>query len=78
MKGTDCTAAQISSASEFLAMVSHWPIGAARATMNRGEIVQAIAWYGALRFQAAKSGVGGTLERPGQLWKPNRGGEGSD
>lgn len=65
MKGTDCTPEQIASADAFLAGAG-WR-DEANVRVSREDIVRCIAWYGALRFIAARDGVGGTLEVPGEF-----------
>ena len=74
MKGTDCTPEQVEHASQFLADRG-WKASMVRGANRREDIVRVIAWYGALRYQAAKSGVGGTLEQPGELVTAEKGGD---
>ncbi len=66
MKGTDCTPSQIVSASQFLA-ARGWPDDDIRREFKREDIVRIVAWYGAMRFQAGRDGVGGTIDRPGEF-----------
>lgn len=64
MKGTDCTPEQIAHASEFME-IARWPVSAPTAKCSRDQTARLLAWYGAMRFQAGRDGVGGTLEKPG-------------
>lgn len=66
MRGTDCAAEQIASASSFLGDRG-WPLKGLRAVLTRDDAVRLIAWYGAMRFVAGRDGTGGTLEHPGVL-----------
>ncbi len=65
MKGTDCTPGQLASADAFLS-ARGWPTGN-RAVIARDDLVRLVAWYGALRYIAARDGEGGTLETPGEF-----------
>lgn len=66
MKATDCTPEQIESAEQWL-HDRGWPVDAEVARVNRQQMARLVAWYGALRFQAGRDGIGGTFERPGIL-----------
>ncbi len=68
MKGTELTPEQIESARQFVAgrMKQDEPYpDEQRVTVPFGDIARIVAWYGALRYQAGATGIGGTFERPG-------------
>jgi hypothetical protein len=69
MRGSDCTQDQLDHASAFLDGRG-WPTGADSGVSTRADIVRLIAWYGALRFKAARDGEGGSMESPGALYTP--------
>jgi hypothetical protein len=73
MKGTDVTPEQLQSAREFIAARR---IGSEMGqilgddqllSVRFGDVARLLAWYGALRFLAGKSGMGGSLESPGPM-----------
>ena len=74
MRGTDCTNAQLDAAHRFIA--TH-PLRGAQlpldqpVTLAYGELVRIVAWYGALRYVAAREGNGGTLENPADVIAAN-------
>jgi hypothetical protein len=69
MRGTDVTTEQVEHARAFWLARSLNPAaivnGVVYASMD--DIARMMAWYGALRFEAGRTGEGGTLERPGEL-----------
>jgi len=71
MRGTDVTPEQLQSAREFLAARSHGRLeghsDAVSVELPLGDLARIVAWYGAIRYQAGASGIGGTLERPGAI-----------
>ena|SRR5215831_5341743 len=65
VKGTDITEAQLASASEFLTALG-WSEGEALRNASRKNIALLLAWYGALRYQAAAHNLD-SLQQPGSL-----------
>jgi hypothetical protein len=71
MRGIDCTPEQLASAKQFIESRQR---GARRqlgdtdmVTLPVADLVCIVAWYGALRFQSGRDGVGGSLEAPGEF-----------
>lgn len=60
--GSKLTRDQIDAAKKFLTTIG-WPESEAKRTVSREDIAKAIAWYGAIRFQAGAHGIG-SLEHP--------------
>jgi hypothetical protein len=73
MKGTELTQEQIQSAREFAVarQVKGFEAGtiddAHRVAIRFGDLARLVAWYGAMRYEAGRTGEGGTLEKPGQM-----------
>lgn len=68
MRGKDCTPEQLKSAEDFImARASTVTKRPKQVSMPFDDLVRLVAWYGALRFTAARDGVGGTLEKPGPM-----------
>lgn len=74
MRGTEVTEAQIQSAREFIAARQsrdslNYPVldDATVLPVKFGDFARMLAWYGALRYTAGSTGVGGTLEEPGPM-----------
>jgi hypothetical protein len=65
IKGKDITRAQIASANDFLTAMG-WKDTETIRGIKRADVALLIAWYGALRYQAAIDHVG-TLINPGRL-----------
>jgi len=65
IKGTDITPQQLASASQFLTALG-WKEEEAVRAAKRSDVVLLIAWYGALRYQAAIHHIG-SCEDPGPL-----------
>lgn len=67
MRGLDCTDAQLDAADRFITEHPMRGIHVSRdqaVTVPYGEIVRVVAWYGALRYIAARDNSGGTLDNP--------------
>ena len=64
MKGTDCTPEQLAAAERFVLNGVRMADVPERFVMKRVDLVRLIAWYGAIRFRAAKAGIG-SEEKPG-------------
>ena len=76
MVGTDCTPEQLKSASDFVRArhVDGYskapklsPSSDQQIVIRWAELVNLLAWYGALRYTAGRDGTGGTLENPGPI-----------
>ena|ERR1700729_3947856 len=69
MKGTDLTKEQLRAAEIFILETAGRRVGmdapSGIVTMQFDAMVRLLAWYGAVRFKAARDGSGGTLENPG-------------
>jgi hypothetical protein len=66
MKGTDCTPEQLRHARRFL-VDRGWNSAVEKAIITTEDLIRIVAWYGALRYQAAATGEGGSLNQPGEL-----------
>jgi hypothetical protein len=68
VKGTNCTPEQLASAEEFImARASTVTKRPKQVSMPFDSLVRLVAWYGALRFEAGRDGIGGTLEKPAPM-----------
>lgn len=76
MRGTDCTPGQLKSASDFVRArhVDGYskapklsPFSDQQIVIRWADLVNLLAWYGALRYTAGRDGTGGTLENPGPI-----------
>ena len=71
MRGTELTPEQIGSAREFIQgriRVGSMPEDeTVVVSMEAGNLCRLLAWYGALRYQAGASGIGGTEQKPGPI-----------
>jgi hypothetical protein len=65
VKGTDLTKEQLASASDFLTALG-WTESEPIRQATRERVALLIAWYGALRYQAAAHQLG-SYEAPGRL-----------
>src|SRR5215831_2879920 len=62
--GSKLSKKQLDAASQFLDLLG-WTTSHPSSKVRREDIARIIAWYGAIRYQAAANGMG-TLEAPGR------------
>jgi hypothetical protein len=71
VKGSDCTPQQMESAREFFEQrLRGNPPSLADEAIVRipiADLVRLIAWYGALRYEAGRLGIGGSFDAPAPL-----------
>jgi len=73
VRGTDLTDEQIQSARKFACARQKIPAtdgmidDTTVVSLKFGDLARLVAWYGAIRYQAGKHGVGGSFEAPGPM-----------